>query len=60
MLEMHVRNADLSIVLVDRLLRTTKAYKNSNKQEIHDMFIKTNEIKLAFNMTWLIKIVRIA
>ena len=27
-----------------------KEYKNLKKQEIHDIFIKTNDIKLAFNM----------
>ena len=25
--------------------------KNTKKQEIHEIFIKTNQIKLAFNMT---------
>ena len=27
-----------------------KEYTNLKKQEIHDIFIKTNDIKLAFNM----------
>ena len=41
---------DLHIVLVDRLLKTTKEYKNLKKQEIQDIFIKTNQIKLVSNM----------
>ena len=41
---------DLHIVLVDRLLKTTKEYKNLKKQEIQDIFIKTNQKKVAFSM----------
>ena len=44
---------DLHIVLVDRLLKTTKEYKNLKKQEIQDIFIKTNQKKVAFSMIWL-------
>ena len=43
----------LHIVLVDRLLKTTKEYKNLKNQEIQDIFIKTNQKKLAFSMIWL-------
>ena len=40
-------------MLVDHLLKKTKKeYKNSKKHDIHDIFIKTNYIKLVFNMTW--------
>ena len=38
MSEMHLR----LIVLVDHLQKTKKEYKNLKKQEIHDIFIKTN------------------
>ena len=34
---------------VHHSLKTQKDYKNSNKQEIHNTFIKANYIKLAFN-----------
>ena len=34
----------LCIVLVDHLLKAKKEYKNLKKQEIQDMFIKTNQI----------------
>ena len=52
MSEMHL-SLDLRIALVDHLLKTNKEYKNSR------IFIKTNEIKLAFNMTWFLEILRI-
>ena len=48
-----------NVVLVDQSLKTRKKYENSKKQDIHDIFIKTNEIKLSFNMTWLLKILTI-
>ena len=32
----------LHIVLVDHLQKTKKEYENIKKQEIHDIFIKTN------------------
>ena len=37
--EIHL---DLHIVLVDHLQKTKNEYKNLEKQEIHDIFIKTN------------------
>ena len=37
--EIHL---DLHIVPVDHLQKTKKEYKNLEKQEIHDIFIKTN------------------
>ena len=33
--------------------------KNLKKQEIHDIFIKTNQIKLVFNMAWLMEVLEI-
>ena len=40
--EIHLRNLNLLIVLVDHLQKTKNEYKNLKKQEIHDIFIKTN------------------
>ena len=40
--EMHLSSKNLHIVLVDHLQKTTKEYKNLEKQEIHDIFIKKN------------------
>ena len=65
MSEMHLSsqlrlvNQDLRIVPVDLLLKIKKEYKNLKKQEIHDIFIKTNYIKFAFNMTWYKEILNI-
>ena len=46
-------------MLVKRLLKTKIEYKNFKKQEIQGIFIKTKQIKLAFNMTWLMEILKI-
>ena len=45
--EMHLRHPtlhdqDLHTVLVDHFQKAKKKYKNLKKQEIHDIFIKTN------------------
>ena len=40
--EMHLSSKDLHIVLVKKKKKTTKEYKNLEKQEIHDIFIKKN------------------
>ena len=39
---------------MDHSLKTMKEYKNLKNQRIRDIFVKTNKIGLAFNMTWLI------
>ena len=36
-----------------------KEYKSLKKQEIHDIFIKANYIKLAFNTTWVMENLKI-
>ena len=46
-------------MLVDHLLKTKNEYKNLKKQEIQDIFIKTNKIKLAFKTTWLMEVLKI-
>ena len=33
--------------------------KQRKKQEIHNIFIKTNYIKVVFNMTWVMEILKI-
>ena len=50
---------DLHIVLVDHLQKTKKEYKQLKKEEIHNIFIWTKLMKLVFNMTWLIEILKI-
>ena len=50
MSEMHLKNQDLLIVLVDHLLKTGTEFKNLKKQEIQAIFTKMNLIRLVFNM----------
>ena len=40
--EMHLRQPEFNIVVVDHLQKAEKGYKNLKKQEIHNIFIKTN------------------
>ena len=47
------------ILLVGNLQKREKDYKNLKEQEIDDIFIKTSQIKVAFNMTWLTGILKI-
>ena len=49
-------NLDLHVVLVEHLQKTKKEFKNLQKQEIQNVFIKTNWIKFAFNKKWLMEI----
>ena len=58
MSEMHLKQP--GFMLVDHFLTPKKEYKNLNKQEIRDIFIKMNQIKLAFSITWLMGILRIS
>ena len=50
MFEMHFDNLNLPIALVDYLPKTKKKCKNSKKQVIQELSIKTNNIEPAFNM----------
>ena len=51
---------DLHVVLEDYLQKTKKEYKTKlKKQAIHDIFIKSNSMKLVFYMTWLMGILNI-
>ena len=57
--QMYLRQPGLNIGLVDHFQKTKKEYKIVNEQEILDIFIKINYIKLAFKMTWLMEIFKI-
>ena len=50
MCEMHLRQLGFTY---------NKEYKSLKKKEIHDMLIKTKLIKLVFNMTWPMVILKI-
>ena len=49
---------DLHIKLVGHLQKTWNESKNLKKQEIHDIFIKMNQIKHVFNMIQLMEILK--
>ena len=49
--EMHLKQPVLKYSVCGPFTRTKKEYKNLKKQEIHNILIKTNKIKLVFNMT---------
>ena len=57
--EMHLRQPRFSYNAVNHKLNTKSKYKSLKQQEIQDIFIKMNYVKLAFNMVWLIEIVKI-
>ena len=40
--EIHLRKSNLNITLADHLLQTNREYKNLKKEEIQDIFTKTN------------------
>ena len=46
--EMHLRQPGFTCSAVDHLLKTKQEYKNLNKHEIHDIFIKTNYSKRTY------------
>ena len=50
---------EMHIVLVDHSRKTKKEYKSLKKQEIHDIFINTNSVKLVFNLIWFMDILKI-
>ena len=55
---LHI-SQNLHIVPLDRLQKTKREYKSLKKQGIYNIFIKTNQKKLALNMTWFMEILKI-
>ena len=53
--EMHLRQHGFTCSACESFTKTKKKCKHLKKQEIHNIFNKTNLIKLAFSMTWLIE-----
>ena len=53
------KSQNLHIVPLDHLQKTKREYKSLKKQGIHDISIKTNQIKLVLNMTWFMEILKI-
>ena len=50
---------DLLMVPVDHLLKINKEFKNLKKQETQALVTKINWINHAFNMIWLMEILKI-
>ena len=46
-------------MLADHLLKTKTEFKNFNKQDNQKIFIKSGEIKLPFNIIWLLELLNI-
>ena len=57
--EMYLRQPGFTYRTQGPFPKTKKEQKNLNKQEIQNIFIKTNQIKLVFNTTWLMEILKI-
>ena len=57
--KMHLRQLGFMYSTCGSFLKTKKEYKNLRKQDIQNKFIKKNQIRFAFNMTWFMEILRI-
>ena len=56
--EMHLREAGFTYSACGPFPKNKERIKNLKNQEIQNIFIKTNYIKPAFNMIWLMVILR--
>ena len=56
--EMHQNSLDFFIVLVDHSQKNKERIQNLNKQETQNIFTEMSLIKLVFNMTWLMEILK--
>ena len=61
----NLSKTSLHIVLADSAWRPfpknkqrIQIFKDLKKQEIHDIFIKTNQIKVVFKMTWFMEVLK--
>ena len=62
MSEMHFRQPEFTCSACRAFIKNKERiqkFKETGEQDIHDISIKTNKIKLVFNMTWLIEILKI-
>ena len=48
---MHLRQPGFKYSTCGSFIENKEKIQNLKKEEIHDIFIKTNQIKLVFNMT---------
>ena len=57
--EMYLRQPGFTYSACGTFTKNKEDFRNLKKEESHDIFIKTNKIKLVFNMAWLMKILKI-
>ena len=57
--EMHLKQPGFTHSACDHLLKIKKEFRNLKKQEIQAVFTKMNLIRLIFNMTWHMEILKI-
>ena len=57
--EMHLRQPKFTYSACGSFTRSKKRIQIFKEQDFHNIFIKTNYIKLAFNMIWLMEILKI-
>ena len=60
MLEMHLKEPGFTYSGCGPLLKIKKEFKNLKKQDIQNISIRMNQIKLVFNMIWLMEIFKIS
>ena len=56
--EMNLNQPGFTFVLVGNLLKTKKEFRNLKEQDIQTIFTKTKLIRLVFNITWLMEILK--
>ena len=59
MSEMHLKQPGFTYSACGPLTKTKERIQNSKKQDIKTVFKKMSLIRLAFNMTWLMEILKI-
>ena len=57
--EMHLKQPGFTYSACEPFTKNKKEFKNLKKQETQTIFTKMNLIRLVFNMTWLMEILKI-
>ena len=56
---MYFKQSVFTYSVCGPVTKTKEKVKKIKKQEIQDTFIKTNQIKLIFNMMWIMEVLKI-
>ena len=57
--EMHLEQTRFTYSACGPFTKNNELIKKLKKQEIQNIFVKTNQIKLVFSMIWLMEILKI-